>query len=200
MKNMLIALMLLTSSVAFSAEGYKVGDIASDFSLKNVDGTMISLNSYSAAKGVIVIFTCNHCPFSKAYEDRIIALHHEFAAKGYPVLAINPNDPISVPEDSYENMIIRSKEKSFPFHYVVDEQQSIAKLYGATRTPHVYVLQKQQNNQYAVAYIGAIDDNHSDPATVKEPYLAKAINALLNNTKPIPEFTKAIGCSIKWKK
>ena len=191
---------MITATTLFAADGYKVGDIASDFSLKNVDGSLVSLQSYSADKGVIVIFTCNHCPFSKAYEDRIIELHKQFASKGYPVLAINPNDPVTVPEDSYDNMIIRAKEKGFPFRYVVDESQNIAKMYGATRTPHVFVLQKQTGNQFTVAYIGAIDDNHSDASNVKESYLSKAVNALIANTKPAPDFTKAIGCSIKWKK
>jgi peroxiredoxin len=189
----------LMASTMLAAEGYKVGDQAADFSLKNIDGSVISLANYSKEKGVIVVFTCNHCPFSKAYEDRLIDLHKQFAAKGFPVLAINPNDPVAVPEDSFENMKVRAKEKGFPFRYVMDDTQQTAKTYGATRTPHVYVLRNNGGN-YTVAYIGAIDDNHSDAASVKENYLVNAVQSLLDNKQPATSFTKAIGCSIKWKK
>ncbi|MEY3688901.1 MAG: hypothetical protein RIT37_463 [Bacteroidota bacterium] len=200
MKSMMMALLLFCAVHAFSAEGLKIGDDAVDFSLKNIDGSMISLANYSNDKGIVVIFTCNHCPFSKAYEDRIIDLHNTYSKKGYPVLAINPNDPISVPEDSFDNMKERAKEKGFTFKYVIDETQSIAKHYGATRTPHVYLLKKQSGNTFKIAYIGAIDDNHSDASSVKERYLSNAIESLIAEKAPMPETTKAIGCSIKWKK
>jgi len=200
MKSLMMALLLFFAVHAFSAEGLKIGDDAVDFSLKNIDGSMISLANYSNDKGIVVIFTCNHCPFSKAYEDRIIDLHNTYSKKGYPVLAINPNDPISVPEDSFDNMKERAKEKGFTFKYVIDETQSIAKHYGATRTPHVYLLKKQSGNTFKIAYIGAIDDNHSDASSVKERYLSNAIESLIAEKAPMPETTKAIGCSIKWKK
>ncbi|NBO69225.1 thioredoxin family protein [bacterium] len=200
MKTFVLALMMLCFATLNAAEGLKIGDNAIDFSLKNVDGSVVSLSSYAGDNGLVVIFTCNHCPFSKAYEDRIINLHNAYAGKGYPVLAINPNDPVSVPEDSFEKMIERSKEKGFPFKYVIDETQSIAKQYGATRTPHVYLLKKQSNSAFTVAYIGAIDDNHSDIASVSQTYLSNAIDALIAQKNPSPDFTKAIGCSIKWKK
>lgn len=200
MKTFVLALMMLCFATLNAAEGLKIGDNAIDFSLKNVDGSVVSLSSYAGDNGLVVIFTCNHCPFSKAYEDRIINLHNAYAGKGYPVLAINPNDPVSVPEDSFEKMIERSREKGFPFKYVIDETQSIAKQYGATRTPHVYLLKKQSNSAFKVAYIGAIDDNHSDIASVSQTYLSNAIDALIAQKNPSPDFTKAIGCSIKWKK
>jgi peroxiredoxin len=200
MKSFILALLFLGAVNAFSAEGLKIGDDAKDFSLKNIDGSMVSLASYSADNGLVVIFTCNHCPFSKAYEDRIIDLHKKYAGKGFPVLAINPNDPVSVPEDSFDKMIERAKEKGFPFRYVIDETQSIAKQYGATRTPHVYLLKKHSDNTFKIAYIGAIDDNHSDASSVKETYLSNAIESLIAQKSPAPETTKAIGCSIKWKK
>ncbi|MBI3259316.1 MAG: thioredoxin family protein [Ignavibacteriae bacterium] len=197
-------LMILTFALLFAANiyaqtGYKVGDKAAGFSLKNVDGSMVSLADFKSSKGVIVIFTCNHCPFAKAYENRIIELHKAFAGKGVPIIAINPNDPVEVPEDSFDEMKKRAKEKSFPFKYVFDETQAIAKTYGATRTPHVYLL-KNDGGVFHVTYIGAIDDNHSDANNVKEKYLEEAVNALLKNAKPATEMTKAIGCSIKWKK
>ncbi|MFC2100468.1 thioredoxin family protein [Bacteroidota bacterium] len=179
--------------------GYKPGDKASDFTLKNVDGKMVSLKNSPEAKGFIVIFSCNHCPYVKAYEDRIIELDKKYKAKGYPVIAINPNDPDIVPEDSYEKMQERAKEKGFTFPYLFDEKQEVFKIYGATRTPHVYFLNKE-GNDLTVVYIGAIDDNYQDAAAVKEKYLENAIAAVMNGEKVSPDFTKAIGCSIKVKK
>ena len=180
--------------------GYKVGDKAKDFTLKNIiDGKMVSLANYKDAKGFIVVFTCNHCPFAKAYEDRIVALHNKYAASGYPVIAINPNDPVAVEEDSFENMKTRAKEKKFPFVYLIDETQNIAKTYGAARTPHVFIL-KKQSNDLVVAYIGAIDDNTDEPAAVKNKYVETAVDQLLANKPVSTPSTKAIGCTIKWKK
>ena len=199
MKSFILALLFFGAVNEFSAEGLKIGDDAKDFSLKNIDGSMVSLASYSADNGLVVIFTCNHCPFSKAYEDRIIQINSMYAEKGFPVIAINPNDEISVPEDSYDNMKIRAKEKGFVFPYIQDATQQIAKTYGATRTPHVYLL-KNNSGVFSIAYIGAIDDNHSDAENVKEKYLANAIESLMQNKSANPDFTKAIGCSIKWKK
>lgn len=190
---------MLTTAFAYAADGYKVGDVARDFSLKNIDGKMISLAHYSDAKGVIVVFTCNHCPFAKAYESRIIDLHKTFAAKGYPVVAINPNDPAAYPEDSFENMVKRAKEKSYPFAYVMDETQDIAKSYGATRTPHVFLLKKNAS-KFEVAYIGAIDDNSENASAVKEKYVEQVIASLVGGKTPTVTMTKAVGCGIKWKK
>ena len=175
--------------------GYNIGDVATDFSLKGIDGKKHSLSSIKAAKGYIVVFTCNHCPFAKMYEDRIIALQAEFGPKGYPVVAINPNDPKLVEEDSFEKMQERAKEKGFNFLYLIDEGQKIYPQYGATKTPHVFLL----NNERVVQYIGAIDDNARDESAVKEKFLANAINALEKGEKISPAVTKAIGCSIKAK-
>src|SRR5690242_15461694 len=136
MKKILsIMVVALAITTVQAASGYKPGDKARDFNLKNIDGKNVTLADYKSAKGFIVVFTCNHCPFAKAYEDRIVALDKKYAAKGYPVIAINPNDPNREPEDSYDNMIARAKEKKFTFPYLVDESQDIAKAYGATRTP-----------------------------------------------------------------
>lgn len=191
--------LLQTSFVNNQPKGYSVGDMAADFKLKNINGKMVQLADYKKAKGFIVIFTCNHCPFSQAYEDRIVALHKKYEAKGYPVIAINPNDPIREPEDSYENMKTRAKEKKFTFAYLLDETQATAKAYGATRTPHVFVLQKTKTGNQ-VAYIGAIDDNYEDVTQVKEKYVEQAVNALLTGKSVNKNQTKAIGCGIKWKK
>ena len=192
------AALLVLASVAFTLKttGYKVGDTATDFKLKNVDGKLVSLKDYMNAKGYIVIFTCNHCPYAKAYEQRIIDLDKKYAPQGYPVVAINPNDPVSYPDDSYENMVKRSKEKNYPFPYLIDETQDVAKAYGATKTPHVYLLDKSLK----VQYIGAIDDNSESAKDVKDKYLEKAI-AELQQGKPVAvSETKAVGCGIKWKK
>jgi peroxiredoxin len=196
---LLLWCMIVGSPALLGAEGYTVGSTAKDFSLKNVDGTMIALKNLPNAKGAIVVFTCNHCPFAKAYEERIIALHKAFAPKGFPVVAINPNDTKAQPEDSFEQMVKRAKEKQYPFPYVLDETQEIAKTYGATRTPHVFVL-KKMGEKFEVVYIGAIDDNTEDAKAAKEKYVESAIAAVLANQAPAVTSTKAIGCTIKWKK
>lgn len=202
----LLITLLVTSGAVLSSfimqeerKGYQVGDEATDFSLKNVDGKMVSLKDFKKAKGFIVVFTCNHCPYSVAYEDRLIELHNLYALEGYPVIAINPNDPEVQPEDSYEKMKVRSKEKKFPFVYLFDEGQKIYPQYGATRTPHIYILSKQSNQKLIVEYIGAIDNNSKDAKLATEHYAKDAITSLLNGSKPEITNTKAIGCTIKAK-
>ncbi|WP_226389821.1 thioredoxin family protein [Penaeicola halotolerans] len=177
---------------------YQVGDYATDFKLKNIDGKYVSLADNPNNKGYLVIFTCNHCPYSKMYEDRIIALDKKYKAMGYPVVAINPNDPEAQPEDSFENMKIRAKEKGFTFPYLVDETQEITKTYGATRTPHVFLLTKERD-RYKVAYIGAIDNNHQDASKATERYVEMAMTDVMAGKSVRQNFTKAIGCTIKWK-
>ncbi|MCU0370818.1 MAG: thioredoxin family protein [Bacteroidales bacterium] len=197
MKKMIIMFSITVLAIPGAiSQGYNVGDNASDFKLKNVDGKFVSLSDYPDAKGFTVIFTCNHCPYAKAYEDRIIALDKKYKELGYPVIAINPNDPEINPEDSYDKMIVRSKEKGFTFPYLFDETQEIYRNYGAKKTPHVYLIRKK-GNDLVVEYIGAIDDNYQDASKVTTPYVANAIDALLAGKSPDPDFTKAIGCSIK---
>lgn len=197
MKKIIILSFTLFAFLALHGQmGYQVNDVAEDFKLMNVDGSFVSMSDYSDAKGFIVIFTCNHCPYSVLYEDRIIELDKKFKSKGYPVIAINPNDPAKQPEDSFDNMKIRAKEKGFTFPYLFDDGQKVYPKYGATRTPHVYLLNKE-NEKLVVKYIGAIDDNAKDKNNVKEAYLDNAVTALLKGKTPNPDFTKAIGCSIK---
>jgi len=179
--------------------GYAIGDEATDFNLPATDGQMISLAGYGDAKGFIICFTCNHCPYAKAYEQRIIELDNMFAPKGYPVIAINPNDPEIVPEDDMESMKKLAEEKEYPFPYVLDENQEIYPQYGATKTPHMYVLENVEG-KYIVRYIGAIDNNYKDAAAADEFYVQDAVNALLAGEEVSVTETKAIGCSIKDKR
>lgn len=193
--NKLIFLLLLLPFIG-NAQGLSVGDKAIGFNLKNVDGTMVSLRDFSQEEGLILIFSCNHCPYSVAYEDRIIELADKYNADGYPVLMINPNDPSEYEADSFENMIVRAEEKGFNFPYLFDDGQEIYPQYGATKTPHVYLLHKKRKGFY-VAYIGAIDNNYKDATAATEKYVENAITALKKGEKPAVNFTKAIGCSIK---
>lgn len=172
--------------------GYNLGDIATDFSLKSVDGSIVSLAGYENAKGYIVTFTCNECPFAKMYEDRLIELHNKYAPQGYPVIAINPNSPENEKE-GYKAMQTRAADKNFPFAYVVDKGQEMYPQYGAVRTPHVFLL----DQELKVQYIGAIDDNARSSEDVTVKFVENAIEALENGNKPDPSLTKAIGCPIK---
>ncbi|MFD2542185.1 thioredoxin family protein [Lacinutrix gracilariae] len=195
-----LAIVLLFSAFTLNKtntnKGYQIGDIATDFSLQNIDGKMVSLADYTEAKGFIVIFTCNTCPYAVAYEDRIEALNKKYADKGYPVIAIMPNNTDVQPGDSLEAMQARAKAKGFTFPYLKDEGQKIYPQYGATKTPHVYVLEKtKQGNQ--VKYIGAIDDNYQDEASVSKKYVENAVDALLQGKEIEEKETRAIGCTIK---
>ncbi|GAA4823848.1 thioredoxin family protein [Algivirga pacifica] len=180
------------------SEGYREGDAAMDFTLPNIDGQEYSLESLEDNKGVILIFTCNHCPYAKAYEERIIALDKMYKEKGYPVVAINPNDPEVQPEDSFEKMKERAAEKGFTFPYLLDEKQEVYPVYGATKTPHVFVLEKVEE-EYVVRYVGAIDNNYSSAEQADKHYVQDAVDALLAGEEVPMTFTKAIGCSIKVK-
>ena len=204
MKTFKITLLLLVVATvsAFTinpSKGYKVGDEAADFSLKNIDDTMVSLADYSGAKGFIVVFTCNMCPYSVANEDRIIALDKKYKKKGFPVIAINPNDPEVSKGDSFEAMKVRAKEKGFTFPYLFDEGQEVYPKYGATKTPHVYILNKKKG-KLIVEYIGAIDDSSRNENNVKERFVENAVDALLKGERPTKTDTRAIGCSIKDKR
>lgn len=202
MKKLSTLLMMLVISIAIFAaedEPYKIGDPVADFTLKNFDGRWVSLSDYSDFEGVILIFTCNHCPYAKAYEDRIIELNNMYVEQGFPVVLINPNDPAVQPEDSYENMTLKAIEKGFNFPYLFDKGQKVYPLFGATRTPHVFVL-SNGGKAFTLEYIGTIDNNYEDASLADEKYVEDAVNALLAGKKPEVTETKAIGCTIKVKK
>lgn len=187
---------VISAFTVSTSSGYEVGDVAENFTLKNIDDTSVSLSDYKDEKGVIVVFTCNHCPYSKMYEDRIIALDKKFKDKGFPVVAINPNDPAASPGDDFESMKERAKSKGFTFPYLFDDGQQVYPKFGATRTPHVFVL-KNNDGKFVVSYIGAIDNNAKDAASADELYVESAVNSLLKGKQPEKTSTKAIGCSIK---
>jgi len=201
MKKLLIPVvtgMIMTLTLNAQTQ-YKAGDVATDFSLKNVKGEIVSLSQFDAARGFIVAFWCNTCPVVKKYEQRLIDLNKEFAGKGYPVIAINSNDKGVSPGDSYDEMQKLVKNKKYAFEYLYDESQDVARKYGATNTPHVYLLSKKEG-KLIVEYVGAIDNNADDAQAADKNYVADAINSLLNGGKVAVAGTRAVGCSIKWRK
>ncbi|MCI0330852.1 MAG: thioredoxin family protein [candidate division Zixibacteria bacterium] len=177
------------------AEELPLGETGPSFSLLGTDGKTYSLADYGEKKGLAVIFTCNACPYAKAFEDRIVKLAKEYQPKGIAFVAINPNDPGRVPEDSYENMVKRAKEKGFVFPYVYDSTSEVAAAYGARVTPHLFLL----DGDLKLVYRGRIEDD-SDPKKVKSYDLKNAMDALLAGKKIKVAETKAFGCTIKWRK
>jgi len=194
--NVFLLITFFATALLSAQNGYDVGASATDFKLENIDGTFVSLSDFKDAKGFIVVFTCNTCPYAVAYETRIEALNKKYASKGYPVIAIMPNNIEIKPGDSLSAMRQRAKERGFTFPYLIDHEQSIFPQYGATKTPHVYVLEKT-NDLNIVRYIGAIDDNYKDAEQVNTKYVEEAVNALLAQKQVSISKTRAIGCSIK---
>ena len=169
---------------------------APKFNLPGVDGKMHSLESYQAAKILVVGFTCNHCPYVQAYEARLIELCDQFQNRGVAFVCINSNDDVAYPDDSFANMEKRAKLLKFNFDYLRDESQRVAKDFNAACTPEFYVYDQQR----MLRYHGRLDDNHKDPISVKHAYLRDAIDQLLISKNPATAQTAAIGCGIKWKK
>ncbi len=202
MRKLFIAVAAVVFLVAAHSGGYDVGDTIdgkiAEFKLKNVTGEMVALSDFKNSKGLIVIFDCNTCPYSKAYNERIIALNKKYASKGFPVVAIMPNDPAQSPGDSFDNMVKKAEKKKYEFPYLIDETQKVTRAFGATNTPHVFVL-KNNGGNYTLAYIGAIDDNSRDESGVTKRYVEDAVEALLDSREVPSVKTKAIGCTIKFK-
>ncbi len=172
-----------------------IGDEAVPFELPGVDGKSHSLADYRDKKAVAVIFTCNHCPYARAWEDRIIAIQNDYANSGLQVLAINANDAEKYPDDGFPQMRRRAEEKGFSFPYLHDETQEIAAAYGAERTPEVFLF----DSDGKLAYHGAVDDEYDDPEAVREHYLRDAVEAVLAGREPSVKETRPVGCTIKWK-
>lgn len=172
------------------------GSSAPAFShLRGTDGKEYSLSSFSDRKILVVVFSCNHCPYVQAYEPRMIAFQRDYAARGVQLVAINANETEHYPEDNFEHMVERAKMKGYNLPYLRDDDQSVANAYGATHTPEFYVFDENRRLQYH----GKFDDNHQKPEAVKSNFLRNAVEALLAGKKiPEPE-TYSIGCTIKWK-
>jgi peroxiredoxin len=199
-KYLFISMAALMMTVLLNGQSqYKAGDIASDFKLKNVKGEMVSLSDIKNADGFIVSFWCNTCPVVKKYDQRLQELHAKYASKGYPVIAINPNDPAVSPGDSYEKMKETAAKLNYKFEYLFDETQEVARKYGATNTPHIYIL-SWRDGKLVVEYVGAIDNNTDDAAAADKKYAEDALNSILKGEPVVLAGTRAIGCTIKWKK
>lgn len=173
----------------------KIGELAPNFNLPGVDGENYSLSSFDDKKAVVVIFSCNHCPYVIAYEDRMIEIQKDYEDKGVALVAINPNDDKKYPADSFDRMIARAAEKGFNFPYLRDKTQQVAKEYGATRTPEVFLLDGDRK----LVYHGRIDDNAQDASDVNSSDLREALDELLAGEEISVPNTSPIGCTIKWK-
>jgi len=200
MKKVLLVVIAI-AALLISADkpgGYKPGDVVAGFKLKNVDGKMVGPESYRNSRGYIVVFTCNHCPFAKLYQERMNELNAMYGPRGFPLLAVSANDADAVPEDGFEAMKQRAKEKHYNFPYLYDEQQEVARAFGAVKTPHAFVVVKE-GGKWILKYSGAIDDNGSEPGKVKTKFVAEAVDALLAGREVSVVSTKSVGCAIKWK-
>lgn len=205
MKNMKIFLLLAlflclgcADKAQIDIQTIEPGEIAPGFKLKNIDGQKISPESYPDAKGFIVVFTANTCPYAIAYEDRLIELDKKFAPLGYPVIAINPNSPSLSSGDSYEKMQKKAKTKGFGFPYLFDEGQKVTDQFGARVTPHVFLLKKEESG-LKVMYTGAIDNDTENVNPEKILYVENAIAAIGAGKEIEVASTKAIGCTVKRK-
>ena len=172
----------------------KIGSKVLDFSLPGVDGKNHGPDEFKGKKAVAVIFSCNHCPYVQAYEDRMVELQRDYAAKGVQLVAINSNETKNFPEDDFSHMVKRAKDKKFNFPYLRDEDQSVAKAYGPARTPEVFLF----DQDFVLRYHGGIDDNYQNPAKVKRKYMREALDDILAGKPVRTKETAAVGCSIKW--
>jgi peroxiredoxin len=167
-----------------------------DFSLPGVDGQTYALSELlKTSQAVAVIFSCNHCPYVRAWEGRMKDIQRDYRAKGVRLVAIGSNDAVKYPDDDFDHMKQRAEQEGFNFLYLRDESQAVARAYGGTHTPHVFLLDQAG----VLRYRGAIDDNYDDPSAVQHPYLREALDALLSGQMPEPAVSQAVGCTIKWK-
>ena len=178
------------------SEGLPIGTPAPPFSLPGTDGKTYTLDDFADAKALVIVFTCNHCPYAKAAEDRLIRLQADYADRGVRIVAINPNDDRAYPEDSFDEMKKRAKEKGFNFPYLRDETQEVARAYDAACTPDPFVFGPDRK----LVYNGRIDDNWKDETRVTRHDLREVLDAVLEGREPrLPEVVPSMGCSIKWR-
>lgn len=173
--------------------------VVKPFDLLNVDGKMSGMSAFPKAKGFIVVFNCNHCPFAKLYPARLVQLSKHYAPLDVPLLVVSSTDTVAYEEDGYNYMVAYAKANNYGFPYLYDAEQSVAKSFRAQRTPHAFVIWKQEAG-WTVRYNGAIDDNGQHPELVKKTYLADAVDKLLSGNAPEPTETKSIGCQIHFRK
>ena len=173
----------------------QIGEQAPDFNLPGVDGKNYSLDEFAGAKILVVVFSCNHCPYVIGSEDRMLRLHADYGAKGVDLIAINSNETENHPTDSFERMVERAREKGFTFPYVRDESQEVARAYGALRTPHFFIFDAERK----LRFTGRMDDNPRQPGQERTHELRDALDALLEGKDPPEAVTNPIGCNVKWK-
>lgn len=197
--TLLLAVLALALGAPLAlAQGIALGDAAplADVMMKGVDGKEASIESVKGKNGTLVVFSCNACPWVKAWETRIVELGNSFAKKGVGVIVINPNDPAQVAEDGYDVMVARARERKMAFPYVVDATSDLARAFGATRTPEAFLFDKSGK----LVYHGAIDDNAKEPKKVQARFLRDALDAVVAGKNVSVTETKALGCTIKFRK
>ena len=178
-----------------SPDELRIGTKAINFNLKGVDGKFYSLDSFKDKKVLCVIFMCNHCPYVIAVQQRINQIAKDYSDKSFAMVCINPNDPVSYPEDSFENMVVRAKEEGYVFPYLFDETQETARAYDAVCTPDIYLYDQNR----VLKYRGRIDDNWKDETAVTRKELRMAVDRMLEDKDINFEMVPSMGCSIKWK-
>lgn len=186
------------NSVADSST-IKQDAIVQPFLLKCVSGEFVGMSTYPEAKGMIVVFTCNHCPFAKLYPERMNELYRKYAAQGIPLLAISSTDTVLFEEDGFAEMQKISQQQGFIFPYLFDAEQTVVQDFGAQKTPHAFVLARSEKG-WKIVYSGSIDDNGADPSAVKHKYVEDAVRAVLKHKKVKVAHTSSIGCFIHIRK
>lgn len=171
-----------------------IGQSAPDFDLPGVDGRRYSLSSFKSAKALLVVFSCNHCPYVVGSEERTIRLWRDFEPRGLSMVAINANEAVNHPTDAFEHMVKRAQDRGYAFPYLRDEDQVVARKYGALRTPHFYLFDAQRK----LRYTGRLDDSPRDASKATTHELRDAVEAVLAGRKPFVEMTNPIGCNVKW--
>src|SRR3954469_9457122 len=181
--------------MAVETKALELGTPCPDFRLPSVEGTLVGRDDFRDVPVLGVFFTCNHCPYAQAIEGRLLELDRDYRDKGFRFVAISPNDAASYPDDSFDNMKKRARERGYGFAYLYDETQAVARAFDAVCTPDLYVFDRERR----LAYHGRLDDSPRDPGKVKRLELREAVDALLAGKKPSPAQNPSIGCSIKWK-
>ena len=193
-----ISLILIGCLTILSAKELDLGSILplGDIKMADISGKDVSLNDAKGKNGLLVIFSCNACPWVIAWEDRYVELADTYKDKGVGIVAINSNETQFENVDSMEEMQAHAKEQGYNFYYTMDNGSKLASEFGATRTPHIYLFDKKDK----LVYRGAIDDNARKPDKVENTYLADAIDNMLAGSAIDPTATKALGCAIKFAK